>query len=205
MTGTLALPAQTNVKTGINYGANGSEFTGTYAGSIVYTNADNLILRSGQITSYWAEDDGIYRKGYTGGYTNANGSWNGATRFTNHGNGTVTDKLTGLMWTQNANQGPGMLQWTNALNRAADCNAGAYNDWRLPSVRESHSLVDYGRFNPVLPLNHPFIGVKNLNYWTSSTVEISTVLAWRIAMNGGNVDASDKDDVLYVWYVRAGQ
>ena len=125
-------------------------------------------------------------------------------RFTDNGDQTVTDNLTGLMWTKDANQGQGTVQWTNALNGAADCNAGGYNDWRLPSVQELHSLVDYGRSRPALPLNHPFLNIQNNYYWSSNTYAPITGNAWTVHLYIGFVDLNNKVNDYYAWYCRGG-
>ena len=68
----------------------------------------------------------------------------GVNSFTNNGDGTVTDRATGLMWSR-ADNGSGLL-WSNALAWVQIKNAANYlghNDWRLPNVKELHSLVNY--------------------------------------------------------------
>ena len=73
-------------------------------------------------------------------------------RFTDNGNGTVTDNLTGLIWLKNASC-YGQMPWTNALNVANALASGSCGltdgsiagAWRLPNVREMQSLIDYGR------------------------------------------------------------
>ena len=93
--GSLTLPEVTNVQKGVQYGANGTEYTGTLK-------VPFLPQRTGQVQTLRAGDDGNYKKGYTGGYTNSGGDWDGNTRFkvTNiSGGDVVIDNLTGLMWT----------------------------------------------------------------------------------------------------------
>ena len=63
---------------------------------------------------------------------------NNAVSYTNHGDGTVTDNVTGLMWQQN--QGT-LVTFDNAVSGAATFNAGGYNDWRLPNIKELYSLI----------------------------------------------------------------
>ncbi len=58
-----------NVRKGVNVFGTLGTFTG-------------IPIKTGQVTSYRAGDDAIYRKGFTGGYTNADGSWDGTARFT---------------------------------------------------------------------------------------------------------------------------
>jgi hypothetical protein len=70
----------------------------------------------------------------------------GRNDFHDNDDGTVTDRATGLMWSQ-ADSGQGM-NWEAALAWVQKQNAANYlghSDWRLPSVKELQSLVDYTR------------------------------------------------------------
>lgn len=70
----------------------------------------------------------------------------GVNDLVNNGDGTVTDRATGLMWAQ-ADSALGM-DWQHALAYAQSQNASKYlghDDWRLPNPKELQSLVDYTR------------------------------------------------------------
>jgi hypothetical protein len=67
----------------------------------------------------------------------------GINRFHDNGDGTVTDRATGLMWMQD-DSGEGMT-WEDALNYAEKEVFAGYSDWRLPDAKELQSLVDYTR------------------------------------------------------------
>jgi len=70
----------------------------------------------------------------------------GTNDFADNGDGTITDRATGLTWSR-ADSGRGMA-WQDALAWAQQQNAATYlghDDWRLPSVKELQSLVDYTR------------------------------------------------------------
>ena len=70
----------------------------------------------------------------------------GKNDFHDNGNGTITDRATGLIWSQ-ADSGQGM-NWQDALAWAQKKNAERFldrDDWRLPSVKELQSIVDYTR------------------------------------------------------------
>ena len=89
------------------------------------------VPKTGQTTIYAAGDDGDLQKGIA----------LPSPRFTDNGNGTVTDNLTGLIWLKNANcigasypqldqegvPGDGAVDWSNALNFVAGINAGIYD------------------------------------------------------------------------------
>jgi len=70
----------------------------------------------------------------------------GKNDFRRHGDGTISDRASGLMWSQ-ADSGVAMnwqdaLAWVQARNRQ---NHLARNDWRLPNAKELQSIVDYAR------------------------------------------------------------
>lgn len=60
--------------------------------------------------------------------------------YTDNGDGTVTDNVTGLMW-QKA-MGPKMT-FEEAFRRARESTVGGYHDWRVPSIKELYSLILY--------------------------------------------------------------
>jgi len=70
-------------------------------------------------------------------------------RFTDNTDGTVTDNLTGLIWLKDANCDESK-NWANALTWCNSLASGACGltdnsvagDWRLPNVKELHSLID---------------------------------------------------------------
>ena len=70
----------------------------------------------------------------------------GQNDFVNNGDGTISDRATGLMWSQD-DSATG-LDWQDALSWVEEKNAekfSGYSDWRLPNAKELQSIVDYGR------------------------------------------------------------
>ncbi len=69
-----------------------------------------------------------------------------APSYTDNGDGTITDKATGLMWAQE-DSGMG-LNWEEALAWVQTKNGEnymGYTDWRLPNAKELQTIVDYTR------------------------------------------------------------
>ena len=146
-----------------------------------------------------------------------------APRFTDHGDNTTTDNLTGLIWANNANllgtvdadndtdspNGDGSVTWQHALDyikRLNRLNYLGHNDWRLPNVNELESLINAGLYNPALPASHPFTNVQSGSYWSSTSYAYGTSGAWVVDMNDGFVNYYYKtNSYYYVWPVRAGQ
>ena len=70
----------------------------------------------------------------------------GKNDFHDNTDGTVTDRATGLAWSR-IDSGKGM-NWQDALAWVQQKNAEKYlghDDWRMPSVKELQSIVDYTR------------------------------------------------------------
>jgi hypothetical protein len=137
-------------------------------------------------------------------------------RFTDNGDGTVTDNLTGLIWLKDANcpaaekTWQGALDWVkNPLNSGGTAcsgyTAGTFTDWRLPNIKELLSLVDYSQLVPPLPPGHPFMNVQSGWYWSSTTDASGTGLAWFASMLGPGLGVGFKTGNELVWPVRGGQ
>lgn len=126
-------------------------------------------------------------------------------RFTDHGNGTVTDNLTGLIWTKNSKQiDPTGMDWQEALEACNNLYFADYDDWRLPNIAELVSLKDHENSGIMLPDEHPFTNVFLGYYWSSTTNGDEPSRAWvfhtgTISGHGG----ADKISFGYgVWAVR---
>lgn len=164
------------------------------------------VRKTGQTTSYTTGDDGYYQKGV---------AWPNP-RFTDNGDGTVTDNLTGLMWTKNADLF-GERYLMEAITMCENLILGkgcGYTDWRVPNRFELESLLDLEKTDPALPTANPFTNVQKFIgwYWTSSWYEPEggRYDAWAVWLPSGAVDirCSDRAEpqcLAYVWPVRGGQ
>jgi hypothetical protein len=146
------------------------------------------------------------------GLNRAAGKWGLQTgeRFTDNGNGTVTDNLTGLVWLKNANCF-GSKTWTQGLsdaNNLADGGCGLTDgstagQWRMPNIFELQSVTDLNYYTPALTSGHPFSGVQTNKYWSSTTSAEGPSRAWYVDMDKGFVyDGDNKSTSFYVWPVR---
>lgn len=62
--------------------------------------------------------------------------------FRDNGDGTVSDLNTGLMWVKTPDLGS-KATFTEAKAGAAICRVGGHSDWRLPTIKELYSLIDF--------------------------------------------------------------
>lgn len=153
------------------------------------------------------------------------------TRFSAN-NGLLTDRLTGLMWPEDANitfsnplgvsvSQTGAVTWTQALDYVNKLNQGAgyltHNDWRLPNINELESLINqtsaapsnagylWGYFGHVVEGNpNPVAGLMT-RYWSSTSLigpDSASLLAWTADLHTGIVEGYGKEYRAYLLPVR---
>jgi hypothetical protein len=181
---------------------NGGDFSKRNKGDLLYciavrrVQSDNFVnlAKTGQNISYAAGDDGELQKGMT---------WPNP-RFVNNLDGTITDKLTGLIW-ERVPSGI-TYNWQGALDYCNNLNLTNHSDWRLPNTNELESLVNLGNTCPANWLNmQGFSGVQSVYYWSSTTCVWVTYHAYRILMSTCAMANNDKALNYYVLAVRDGQ
>jgi hypothetical protein len=83
-------------------------------------------------------------------------------QYKNNGDGTVTDLNTGLMWQKTPTAD---ITWDEAATRAAKFELGGYMDWRLPTIKELYSLINFtGRTGRSASDSIPFIDTKYFSF-----------------------------------------
>ena len=132
-------------------------------------------------------------------------------RFTDNGDGTVTDNLTEFVWLQWILCSRGT--WSDSLtfaNQLAHGTCGLTDgslagDWRLPNVRELSSVTDFagtGGNIPALPRGHPFQPVLGPTIWSSTTDGADLASAYAMGMGDGSIRGLGKMAERYAWAVR---
>jgi hypothetical protein len=106
------------------------------------------------------------------------------TSYTDNGDGTVTDTVTGLMWQKVVPTGT--FAQPEAVAFCQTLNLAGHNDWRLPSRIELLSIVDYGRANP--SIDATLFGTPQAVYWSSSPAADSPSDGWFVAFTDGSAD-----------------
>lgn len=125
-------------------------------------------------------------------------------RFLTHGQ-VVEDRLTGLVWSRDANPGGYPVTWGEALAGVAALNRSGelgFDDWRLPNRRELRSLMGYQSRKPALPPGHPFVNLFLGWYWSSTTAAINPAYAWYVHLEGARMFYGRKDQYYLYWPVR---
>ena len=137
-------------------------------------------------------------------------------RFTDNKDGTVTDNLTKLLWLKNPNCF-GMRDWQSAILAAKSLEEGgcgpdpdlilsdgsSSGDWRLPTMKELCTLIDFSRREPALPNGHMFSDAPSGYHWSATTLDNHPELAWIVYFESGTTCYENvKNRADYIWPVR---
>ena len=135
--------------------------------------------------------------------------------YQDHGNGTVTDTRTGLMWKQ-CSEGQNWhlgtcsgtsspFTWSQALARAEAATFAGYADWRVPNVKELSSLVEDCRAEPAIN-DALFPSAPSSHFWSASpdAVAYRSDLAWSVFFNDGYAYSLHRSYSYHVRLVRGG-
>jgi hypothetical protein len=119
--------------------------------------------------------------------------------YTDNGNGTVTDNVTGLMWQQVV--APGTYTWAQAKAYCPTLTLAGKSDWRLPTRIELVSLVDFGQSNPAINTTY-FPSTSSDWFWSSSPLAGSSSSAWIVYFYRGLTVDGDVSNAILVRCVR---
>lgn len=137
------------------------------------------------------------------GFFDAN--WSKISDFENdymdNGDGTVTDRATGLVWQRSGsgryNSYTGARQYVKDLNHQ---RFAGHSDWRLPTLEELCSLVESREMNENLYIQ-PFFDTKQLWCWSRDLG--SSGFVWGVSFGAGRVYPFSLNGLYYVRAVRS--
>jgi hypothetical protein len=111
------------------------------------------------------------------------------------GTGTILDTKTNLTWQQPAPTGT--YTWANAKTYCSTLGTG----WRLPTIKELQTLVDYSRSDSP-KIDSAFSGTVADHYWSSTVLAGSPSSAWSLGFSDGLTGNPDLPVMIYVRCVR---
>jgi Protein of unknown function (DUF1566) len=136
-----------------------------------------------------------------------------AMRYIDNNDGTVTDGLTGLMWTKNANHGA--MSWSNAVAYCDNLVTNGYSDWRMPSVSAKGGTAELdtlfrknknpsGSWQGVAEKSFTGVQTSGSAYWSRTSCADDPDRAYGVFMSAGGTHSLKKASAYYVWPVRGG-
>ena len=123
--------------------------------------------------------------------------------YVDNGDGTITDRATGLMWQQSGSDK--YMNYDDAKTYIDDLNRSrlaGHSDWRLPTIPELMSLLEPTKKNGDLYIDPVF---DNKQSWCWSADSRDSGSAWLVLFYGGEVHWSLHASYVFVRAVRCGQ
>ena len=111
--------------------------------------------------------------------------------YTNNGDGSVTDNVTGLMW-QKVDGGEMTIE--SATLYCKNLSLGSHTDWRLPTCHEAFSILNHDHLNPALDTSY-FTKTTAEYWWTSERQSGDTTKVW-VTNAGGGIGAHPKNETI---------
>ena len=109
----------------------------------------------------------------------------------------VKDSVNNLHWAKNTDAQA--VSWESALVTCQELEYGGHDDWRLPSINELASLVDYSKKDPA----SLFPDMAATYFWSSTTSQSYAPNAWTVVFSTGRITGStDKTNTARVICVR---
>ncbi len=115
-------------------------------------------------------------------------------RFIDNGDGTISDKETGLMWAKAGSEKE--LNFEGAKNYCKNLKLAKHKDWRLPTIKELISIIDYEKYRPAID---PIFQCESSWYWSGTKFAVDSGCAWIVSFGNGSVGWGYRS---YYGYVR---
>lgn len=180
-------------------------FTGCGDEKVTYKELEfNKVFKTGQTRSHKTGDDGYYAStlGVERSFTRDNTKK------------IVTDNITKLQWQDNEATSTIKVDWNTATKTCKNLNLGGYTDWRLPTIEELESIINYEKSSNAEHAKYDefiyFPILFEYDYYLSSTKDASSSFfsskVWGIGFHLGHVSSlSTSASVFFARCVRAGQ
>jgi len=134
-------------------------------------------------------------------------------RFTENGDGTVTDSVTKLIWKrcseglagESCEKGePVIFTWLEAQKAAAESRFTGKSDWRLPDIKELNSIIERQCTMPAIN-EIVFPATPTMSFWSSTAYAGNPAYAWNVYFPYGISDGNSKSYKFFVRLVRSAK
>lgn len=92
----------------------------------------------------------------------------------------IIDLENNLMWEKEGSKN--RLTFAEAVKYCKDLRLGEYKDWKLPTVKQLISIVDYEKYNPAI---NKIFKCESAFYWSSTKYAGGSGYAWFVDFYGG--------------------
>ncbi len=110
------------------------------------------------------------------------------------------DKSTSLVWQDSRENAKLSITYYQAVDYCNDLVIGKYNNFRVPTMDELQTIIDYNNYDPAILKGFDY--VSNEAYWTTTPFADDKKIVWLIHFKKGARTVKDKH---YDRYIRCVQ
>jgi hypothetical protein len=110
----------------------------------------------------------------------------------------VQDPRTNLMWEDTPHVREAKIRQPRAVIYCKELTLGGFEDWRLPTIKELLTIIDYTRISPAILREFSYVEDESF-YWTKTHVADEDDAFWGVNFKRGY---SSKASEYYDRYVR---
>ena len=110
----------------------------------------------------------------------------------------IKDPKTNLMWEDTPHVREAKIRQPRAKTYCAELKVGGFEDWRLPTIHELLTIIDYTRISPAILREFSYVEDESF-YWTKTHVADEDDAFWGVNFKRGY---SSKASEYYDRYVR---
>ncbi len=116
----------------------------------------------------------------------------------------IKDPTTNLIWEDTPHSDENKVTHSEAKKYCSNLKLSDVSGWRLPTVNELISIVDYTRYAPAILKEFSHTSINSL-YWTSTPYHRAKNKFWGVDFKDGATDNASKNYNRYVRCVRVSE
>ncbi len=161
---------------------------------------NSKLAKTGQSTIYRSGDDGTYKRGANRDFARDDTKE------------IVVDNLTGLIWQDSSDTNSTKMDYATAVTTCENLVFAGFDDWRLPTLKELRTTLNYGVLYPPpaykLSPSGEYEKFKNMasdiydHYWSSTTLSTDSTYAGVVGYGFNKSIFDPKSTLNYVRCVR---
>ena len=113
----------------------------------------------------------------------------------------IKDPKSNLVWEDTMHVSEVKITHIKAKSYCSELKLGAFEDWRLPTLNELLSIVDYKRYKPALLKEFSYAN-KDTLYWSSTPYAKTSDEFWGVSFKDGATSNASETYDRYVRCVR---
>ncbi len=99
----------------------------------------------------------------------------------------IKDPSTNLMWEDTKHVEDGQVTYLEADSYCEALKLGGHDNWRIPTLKELLSIVDYKRYEPATLKEFSHVDEDRL-YWSSTEYANKSTEFWGVVFEDGDTD-----------------